>query len=120
MVPTFIGREIAIKAFEMGCGLRLLWRCQPDHPLCDVFDIAKNTKERLELKWLLSWDEIHETHDRLDEYAKNISQFLDRDANPTFVSTVVIPSLQKYIDNPSSIGSILSDMEKQKQSIYNS
>jgi multiple sugar transport system substrate-binding protein len=52
--------------------------------------------------------------------AKQISQFLDRDANPTFVSTVVIPSFQKYIDNPGSIASVLADMEKQKQSIYNS
>jgi multiple sugar transport system substrate-binding protein len=52
--------------------------------------------------------------------AKQISQFLDRDANPTFVSTVVIPSFQKFIDTPGSISSILGDMEKQKQSIYNS
>ena len=49
--------------------------------------------------------------------AKQISQFLDRDANPTFVSTVVIPSFQKFIDTPGSISSILADMEKQKQSI---
>ena len=32
--------------------------------------------------------------------AKQISQFLDRDADPTFASTVMIPALQKFIKNP--------------------
>lgn len=50
--------------------------------------------------------------------AKQISQFMDRDANPTFVSTVMIPALQKFIDNPGSIGSALGDIEKQKLTIY--
>jgi multiple sugar transport system substrate-binding protein len=52
--------------------------------------------------------------------AKQISQFMDRDANPTFVSTVMIPALQKFIDDPSSIGSALSGIEAQKKSIYGS
>ena len=50
--------------------------------------------------------------------AKQISQFMDRDANPTFVSTVMIPALQKFIGDPSSIGSALSDIESQKKTIY--
>jgi len=50
--------------------------------------------------------------------AKSISQFLDRDADPTFASTVVIPSLQKFIQSPGEAGSILASMEKQKQAIY--
>ena len=52
--------------------------------------------------------------------AKQISQFMDRDANPTFVSTVMIPALQKFIDDPSSIGSALTSIEAQKKSIYGS
>jgi multiple sugar transport system substrate-binding protein len=52
--------------------------------------------------------------------AKQISQFMDRDANPTFVSTVMIPALQKFVGDPTSIGSALGDIEKQKLSIYSS
>jgi multiple sugar transport system substrate-binding protein len=52
--------------------------------------------------------------------AKQISQFMDRDANPTFVSTVMIPALQKFIDDPTSIASQLTSIEAQKKSIYGS
>ena len=50
--------------------------------------------------------------------AKSISQFLDRDADPTFASAVVIPSLQKFIQNPGDAASITKSMEAQKKSIY--
>ena len=52
--------------------------------------------------------------------AKNISQFLDRDADPTFASTVAIPSFQKFIQNPNDAASIAKSMEAQKKSIYQS
>ena len=52
--------------------------------------------------------------------AKSISQFLDRDADPTFASTVVIPSFQKFIQNPGDAASITKSMEAQKKSIYTS
>jgi multiple sugar transport system substrate-binding protein len=52
--------------------------------------------------------------------AKSISQFLDRDADPTFASTVVIPSFQKFIQNPGDAASIAKSMEQQKKSIYQS
>lgn len=77
-MPTFIGRDVAVKVFEMGSGLRLLWRCQPDHVLCDVFDVGKGSKERLELRWLLSWEDIHKTHDRLDKYTENMWNSMER------------------------------------------
>ena len=50
--------------------------------------------------------------------AKSISQFLDRDADPTFASTVAIPAFQSFIKNPGDAASIAKSMEKQKQSIY--
>jgi hypothetical protein len=59
LVPNFIARNIAIKVFEIGSGLRLLWRCMPDHPLCDVFDVARRSNDQLTLRWLFSWDELH-------------------------------------------------------------
>jgi multiple sugar transport system substrate-binding protein len=52
--------------------------------------------------------------------AKQISQFLDRDANPTFASTVMIPALQKFIDNPNDIDGLLNNIESQAKSIYTS
>jgi multiple sugar transport system substrate-binding protein len=50
--------------------------------------------------------------------AKSISQFLDRDADPTFASTVAIPAFQNFIKNPADAASIAKSMEQQKKSIY--
>ncbi len=50
--------------------------------------------------------------------AQHISQFLDRDSRPDFVSTVMIPSLQSFIKNPKDTTSLLGSIEKQKQSIF--
>jgi multiple sugar transport system substrate-binding protein len=52
--------------------------------------------------------------------AKSISQFLDRDADPTFASTVAIPAFQSFIKNPADAASIAKSMEQQKKSIYQS
>jgi len=52
--------------------------------------------------------------------AQHVSQFMDRDANPAFTSTVMQPELQSYLQNPSSLDSILSSVEQQKQAIYTS
>ena len=50
--------------------------------------------------------------------AKQISQFLDRDSNPTFASTVVIPAFQQFIKNPNDIDSILKNVDAQAKTIY--
>jgi multiple sugar transport system substrate-binding protein len=50
--------------------------------------------------------------------AKDVSQYLDDDANPTFAQTVMYPAIQQFIGNPASISSILSSVEKQKTIIY--
>jgi len=50
--------------------------------------------------------------------AKQISQFLDRDANPTFASTVMIPALQKFINDSSDIDGLLKSIDSQAKSIY--
>lgn len=46
------------------------------------------------------------------------TQFLDRDTRPDFASTVVLPSLQKFISSPNSLDSILQNMERQKTTIF--
>ena len=50
--------------------------------------------------------------------AKQISQFLDRDANPTFASTVAIPALQKFIGDPKDIDGLVKSIDSQAKSIY--
>jgi multiple sugar transport system substrate-binding protein len=50
--------------------------------------------------------------------AKQISQFLDRDANPTFASTVVIPALQQFVNSPGNIDSMLKNIDAQAKNIY--
>jgi multiple sugar transport system substrate-binding protein len=52
--------------------------------------------------------------------AKHITQFLDRDTRPDFASTVMIPSIQKFIAKPADIDSILESVEQQKQAIFTS
>jgi multiple sugar transport system substrate-binding protein len=50
--------------------------------------------------------------------AKSIAQFLDRDTRPDFASTVMIPSLQAFIKDPTKTSSLLSSIESQKKSIF--
>jgi multiple sugar transport system substrate-binding protein len=48
----------------------------------------------------------------------SIAQFLDRDTRPDFASTVMIPSLQSFLQNPGDIDGLCADIEAQKQSIF--
>ncbi|MBT8225612.1 MAG: carbohydrate ABC transporter substrate-binding protein [Dactylosporangium sp.] len=52
--------------------------------------------------------------------AKHISQFLDRDTRPDFASTVMIPSLQTFLNNPRDIDGLCQQIEAQKKSIFTS
>jgi multiple sugar transport system substrate-binding protein len=49
---------------------------------------------------------------------KHIAQYMDRDTRPDFASTVMIPSLQKFLNDPTSIDSLCSSIEKQKKAIF--
>jgi len=50
--------------------------------------------------------------------AKSISQFLDRDTRPDFASTVMIPSLQSFINNPNDVDGLVKSIEDQKKTIF--
>jgi multiple sugar transport system substrate-binding protein len=50
--------------------------------------------------------------------AKHIAQYMDRDTRPDFASTVMIPSLQSFLNNPNDVNSLVSKIEKQKKSIF--
>jgi multiple sugar transport system substrate-binding protein len=50
--------------------------------------------------------------------ASNIAQFLDRDTNSDFASTVVIPSIQDFLKNPDDIDGVTASLQQQKESIF--
>ncbi|MGW3209347.1 ABC transporter substrate-binding protein [Streptomyces sp. NPDC001135] len=50
--------------------------------------------------------------------AKNLTQFMDRDSRPDFTSTVMQPGLQKFLQNPKGVDSLLSSVERQKKQIF--
>ncbi|MGA5700558.1 ABC transporter substrate-binding protein [Peterkaempfera bronchialis] len=50
--------------------------------------------------------------------AAHVSQFLDRDTRPDFASTVMIPALQTFINDPKDIDGLVNDIERQKKSLF--
>jgi multiple sugar transport system substrate-binding protein len=50
--------------------------------------------------------------------AESIAQFLDRDTRPDFASTVVIPTLQTFLQNPSDIDTVVSDLQAGKERLF--
>lgn len=52
--------------------------------------------------------------------AAHIAQFLDRDTDTNFASTVMIPSIQTFLKNPDDIDGLCSSIQEQKVSIFGS
>jgi len=50
--------------------------------------------------------------------AKHIAQYMDRDTRPDFASTVMIPSLQSFLNNPNDVNSLVKSIQKQKVAIF--
>ncbi len=51
---------------------------------------------------------------------KHIAQYMDRDTRPDFASTVMIPALQQFLNNPNDVNGLVSSIQKQKKSIFGS
>jgi multiple sugar transport system substrate-binding protein len=51
--------------------------------------------------------------------APEVTQFLDRDTSPEFASNVAGPAFADFLADPSSIDSILEDMQGQAEAIFN-
>jgi multiple sugar transport system substrate-binding protein len=64
------------------------------------------------------YDALQEKAVELIESVDNIAQFLDRDTRPDFASTVVLPSLQTFLNNPSDINGLTESMEEQAAAIF--
>jgi multiple sugar transport system substrate-binding protein len=52
--------------------------------------------------------------------AKHIAQYMDRDTRPDFASTVMIPALQQFLNQPTDVNGLVSNIQKQKKSIFGS
>ena len=50
--------------------------------------------------------------------ADNITQFLDRDTRPDFASTVMISSMQQFLNHPDNVDGLCASIEKQKKRIF--
>jgi multiple sugar transport system substrate-binding protein len=50
--------------------------------------------------------------------AKHIAQYMDRDTRPDFASTVMIPALQQFLNNPNDVDGLVKSIQKQKKSIF--
>jgi multiple sugar transport system substrate-binding protein len=45
---------------------------------------------------------------------------MDRDTRPDFASTVMIPSLQSFLNDPTNINGLVKSIQKQKKAIFGS
>ncbi len=45
---------------------------------------------------------------------------MDRDTRPDFASTVMIPALQQFLNSPDDVNGLVSNIQKQKKSIFGS
>jgi multiple sugar transport system substrate-binding protein len=52
--------------------------------------------------------------------AKHIAQYMDRDTRPDFASTVMIPALQTFLNNPGDVNGLTKSIQQQKASIFGS
>jgi multiple sugar transport system substrate-binding protein len=64
------------------------------------------------------YNSLQQSGAKLVSSAKHISQFMDRDSRPDFVSTVMVPALQTFLNNPSDIDGLCTSIQRQKTAIY--
>jgi multiple sugar transport system substrate-binding protein len=43
---------------------------------------------------------------------------MDRDTRPDFASTVMIPAIQQFLNNPNDVDTIVKNIEAQKKTIF--
>jgi multiple sugar transport system substrate-binding protein len=65
-----------------------------------------------------SYTELQKKAYKMISEAKSLTQFMDRDSRPDFTSTVMQPGLQKFLQNPKGVDSLLSSIDRQKKQIF--
>jgi multiple sugar transport system substrate-binding protein len=79
----------------------------------DPNDVATNKKAST-----AKYNTLQKKSAKLIGSAKSISQFMDRDTRPDFASTVMIPALQQFINNPKDINGLVKSIQQQKKAIF--
>ncbi len=81
----------------------------------DSNDVAANKKASA-----AHYNALQKKSAQLISSVKHIAQYMDRDTRPDFASTVMIPALQQFLNNPSDVNGLVSSIQKQKKSIFGS
>ncbi|HEY0415771.1 MAG TPA: ABC transporter substrate-binding protein [Gaiellaceae bacterium] len=81
----------------------------------DSNDVAANKKATT-----VHYNALQKKSAQLIGSVKHIAQYMDRDTRPDFASTVMIPALQQFLNNPSDVNGLVSSIQKQKKSIFGS
>ncbi len=76
----------------------------------DPSSVAANSKAKTD-----GYNALQQKSAELVGSAKYIAQFLDRDTDPDFAAKVVGKAIQDFLADPSSIDTVLSTVEEQKQ-----
>lgn len=102
---------------EAGAKKLLLYLGGPDAQLvqvtADTSVVATNTKTDT-----TKYTDLQKAEVAFVGKAKHIAQFLDRDSRPDFAQNVITPALQSFIKTPSSISTILKQIEDQKKALF--
>ncbi|MFJ4846695.1 MULTISPECIES: ABC transporter substrate-binding protein [unclassified Streptomyces] len=65
-----------------------------------------------------SYNPLQKKSAELIASAKHITQFADRDSDPGFVSTVVLPGLTQWLGHPDDASSLLKQIESQRSRFF--
>jgi multiple sugar transport system substrate-binding protein len=79
----------------------------------DSNDVAANKKAST-----ARYNALQKKSAQLIASAKHIAQYMDRDTRPDFASTVMIPALQQFLNHPDDVDGLVSNIQKQKKSIF--
>jgi multiple sugar transport system substrate-binding protein len=81
----------------------------------DPNDVATNSKASK-----AHYNALQKKSAQLISSVKHIAQYMDRDTRPDFASTVMIPALQQFLNHPDDVNGLVSNIQKQKKSIFGS
>src|SRR4051795_12979440 len=79
----------------------------------DSNDVAAN-----KLASTARYNALQKKSAKLIASSKHIAQYMDRDTRPDFASTVMIPALQQFLNNPNDVNGLAKKIQQQMKSIF--
>ena len=61
---------------------------------------------------------LQEKAAKLISGSKQVAQFMDRDTDPAFASTVLGLALQRFISDPKDVQGVMKQIESQRTSVF--